>query len=59
MTLRQLADMRLRFAPGLCIVDPVEAADAWTSQCDLRIARAAAYRIDLNAIDPASGKEQS
>lgn len=59
MTLRQLADMRLRFAPGLFTVDPVEAADAWTSLCDLRIARAAAYRRDLDAIDPTTGKEHS
>ncbi|MFF4791913.1 hypothetical protein ACFY2M_19590 [Streptomyces sp. NPDC001276] len=58
MTLRQLADMRLRFAPGLCIADPVEAADAWTSLCDLQIAKAAAYRRDLNRLDPTTGKEQ-
>ncbi|MFJ6559898.1 hypothetical protein ACIQMV_08455 [Streptomyces sp. NPDC091412] len=58
MTLRQLADLRLRFAPGLFAIDPVEAADAWTSLCDLRIAQAAAYRRDLNRIDPTTGKEQ-
>lgn len=57
MTLRQLADMRLRFAPGLFAADPVKAADAWTSLCDLRIARAAAYRHDLNTLDPTTGKE--
>lgn len=58
MNLRQLADMRLRFAPGLFIIDPVEAADSWTSLCDLRIAKAAAYRRDLNRIDSTTGQEQ-
>ncbi|MEH0442505.1 hypothetical protein QA811_02225 [Streptomyces sp. B21-102] len=57
MTLRELADLRLRFAPGLCVIDPVEAADAWTSLCDLRIAKAAAYRLDLDQIDPTTGRE--
>lgn len=57
MTLLQLADMRLRFTPGLFIQDPVEAADARTSRDDLRIALAAARRLDLNAIDPTTGRE--
>lgn len=58
MTLQQLAHMRLAFAPGLFIQDPVEAADARTSRDDLRIAYAAAAGRDLAAIDPTTGKEQ-
>ena len=58
MTLQQLADMRLRFAPGLFIQDPVEAADAATTRADLRIALAAARGLDLNTVDPTSGMEQ-
>lgn len=58
MTLRQLAQMRLAFASGLFIQDAVEAADARTSQYDLRIAYAAARHIELDAIDPTTGKEQ-
>jgi hypothetical protein len=57
VTLLQLAHLRLSFAPGLFIQDPVEAADARTSRDDLRIAYAAASGRDLNAIDPTSGKE--
>ena len=58
MTLAQLAHMRRNFAPGLLIQDPVEAADARTSRDDLRIAYAAARRIDLDTVDPTTGKEQ-
>lgn len=59
MTLAQLAHMRLTLAPGLFIQDPVEAVDARTSRDDLRIAYAAARRIDLDRLDPTTGKEQS
>lgn len=58
MTLQQLADLRLRFAPGLHITDPVAAADAWTSLCDLRIAKAAAHHTNLDHLDPTTGQEQ-
>lgn len=58
MTLAQLAHMRLTFAPGLLIQDPAEAADARTSRDDLRIAYAAARLIDLDTVDPTTGKEQ-
>lgn len=57
MTLAQLAHMRLSLAPGLFIQDPVEAADARTSRDDLRIAYAAARRIELDSVDPTSGRE--
>jgi hypothetical protein len=57
VTLLQLAHLRLSFAPGLFIQDPVEAADARTGRDDLRIALAAANGRDLNAIDPTTGKE--
>lgn len=58
MTLATLAQMRLAFAPGLFIQDPVEAADARTSRDDLRIAYAAALHIDLDSIDPTTGREE-
>lgn len=58
MTLQQLAQLRLGFAPGLFIADPVEAADARTSRNDLRIALAAARGTDLNRIDPTTGEEK-
>ncbi|MER5875532.1 hypothetical protein ABT119_06325 [Streptomyces sp. NPDC001910] len=57
MTLATLAQMRLAFAPGLFIQDPVEAADARTSRDDLRIAYAAALHVDLDSIDPTTGRE--
>ncbi|ARX81597.1 hypothetical protein SMD44_00995 [Streptomyces alboflavus] len=57
MTLAELAHLRLAFAPGLFIQDPVQAADARTSRDDLRIALAAARGTDLDRIDPSSGKE--
>jgi hypothetical protein len=57
MTLAQLAHLRLNFAPGLFIQDPVEAADSRTSRDDLRIAYAAARGLDLNMIDPTTGRE--
>lgn len=57
MTLQQLAQMRLAFAPGLFIVDPAEAADARTSRNDLRIALAAARGTNLDRIDPTTGEE--
>ncbi|MFJ5644118.1 hypothetical protein [Streptomyces sp. NPDC093223] len=56
MTLAQLAHLRLDFAPGLFIQDPVEAVDARTSRDDLRIAYAAARGIDLDTVDPTSGR---
>lgn len=58
MTLQQLAQLRLSFAPGLFIVDPAEAADARTSRNDLRIALAAARGADLNHVDPTTGEER-
>lgn len=58
MTLAQLARMRLVFAPGLFIQDPIEAADAATSQADLRIAYAAAQGYDLQQLDPTTGRRQ-
>jgi hypothetical protein len=57
VTIAELAHLRLSFAPGLFIQDPVESADARTSRDDLRIAYAAATGRDLNAIDPTTGKE--
>ena len=57
MTITELADLRLRFAPGLFIQDPVEAADAATTRDDLRIAYAAAAGLDLNSIDSTTGRE--
>ncbi|MFE4671043.1 hypothetical protein ACWGNN_00610 [Streptomyces sp. NPDC055817] len=58
MTLTQLAHLRLAFAPGLFMEDPEEAADARTSRDDLRIAYAAARGLDLDAIDPTTGREK-
>jgi hypothetical protein len=58
VTLTQLARLRLAFAPGLFIQDPAEAVDARTSRDDLRIAYAAARGIDLDLIDPTTGREQ-
>jgi hypothetical protein len=57
VTLTQLAHLRLSFAPGLFIQNPVEAADARTNRDDLRIAYAAARGLDLNTVDPTTGKE--
>lgn len=50
------AAARLRLAPGLFFDDPVLAADAGTTRADCRIALAAARRIDLDQICPASGR---
>lgn len=59
MTLQQLAELRLRLHPGaLWSTDPVDVADAATSQADLRIAYAAARGHDLNRLDPSLGWEQ-
>ncbi|MFJ2399797.1 hypothetical protein ACIOUE_00735 [Streptomyces xanthochromogenes] len=59
MTLQQLSELRLRLHPGgLWMTDPVAAADARTSQADLRIAYAAARGHDLNLVDPGLGWEQ-
>lgn len=59
MTLQRLAELRLRLHPGaLWSTDPVAAADARTSQADLRIAYAAARGRDLDRIDPSFGWER-
>lgn len=58
MTLQQLAELRLRLAPGLFIEDAVAIVDARTSQNDMRIAYAAARGHNLNHLDPTTGREQ-